>query len=184
MIEVSKSKHLKAQNLCDKGFFFHYFLATSTTKLVKIFKGLLFYAETHRVRILVFEIYQSCPVPLKSIYTKTSKSRCIVYFNSLTHPPPLLWLVGYINLLSNDVVVVVCFDVGFINWVGWHLARFPIHLLHHRMFSLISISVKRNLKNQDIYLSNVKLSNLLFLWGSSLQPCHTACLQLQIQSEF
>ena len=47
-------------------FFFHYSLATSMTNWVKIFTDLLFYAYVgiHQVRILVFDNYQRCPVPL------------------------------------------------------------------------------------------------------------------------
>ena len=58
-------KHLKAHNFVWQGcFFFHYYLATSTTNWAQIFTGLLFYAyvEIHQVRRLVFDNYQQCPV--------------------------------------------------------------------------------------------------------------------------
>ena len=56
--EVSKSSIRKCTTLCDKGdFFFHYYLAVSTTVRAQIFTGLLFYAyvEIHQVRRLVFD---------------------------------------------------------------------------------------------------------------------------------
>jgi hypothetical protein len=43
--KVSKSSIWKHTTSCDKGvFFFHYYLATSTTNWAQIFTGLLFYA--------------------------------------------------------------------------------------------------------------------------------------------
>ena len=49
--------------------FFHILFATSTTNWVQIFTGLLFcaYLEIHKVRILVFDNYQRCPVSLKQL---------------------------------------------------------------------------------------------------------------------
>ena len=46
--------------------FFRYSLATSITNYVKIFTDLLFYAYVgiHQVRIMVFDNFQTCPVPL------------------------------------------------------------------------------------------------------------------------
>ena len=59
--EVSKSsiwKHTTLCDMCDKVvFFFHYYLATSTTNCAQIFTALLFYAyvEIHQVRRVVFD---------------------------------------------------------------------------------------------------------------------------------
>ena len=71
-----KFKHLKAHNLCDKGAFFPYFLATSMTNWVQIFSGLLFYTyvEIHQMRRLVFDNYQRCPVP--SRMKRVSAGQC------------------------------------------------------------------------------------------------------------
>ena len=62
--------------------FFHYSLATSMTNWVQIFTGLLFYAYVgiHQVRILAFDNYQMCPVPLKTNHHR------VVYFESTASP--------------------------------------------------------------------------------------------------
>ena len=50
-------------------FFFHFYLATSSTNWAQIFTGFLFYAnvEINQVRRLVFDTYQKCPLSLKQI---------------------------------------------------------------------------------------------------------------------
>ena len=60
--------HLNAHNFVWPGwFFFHYYLATSTTNWAQIFTGLLFYAYVaiHLMRRRVFDNYQQCPVSLR-----------------------------------------------------------------------------------------------------------------------
>ena len=59
--EVSKPSIWKHTTLCEKRvFFFHHYLANSTTNWAQIFTGLLFYVyvEIHKVRRLVFDNYQ------------------------------------------------------------------------------------------------------------------------------
>ena len=73
--EISKSSIWKRTTPCGtvwKGcFFFHYYLPTLITDWAQIFTGLLFYAyvEIHKVRRLVFDNYQYCPVFLKALDT-------------------------------------------------------------------------------------------------------------------
>ena len=75
--------HLKAHKLVQQWCFFRYSLATSMAHRVKIFTDLLFYAYVGlpQVRILVFDNYQKCPVPLSLIY---------MYFGICTYGKSLL----------------------------------------------------------------------------------------------
>ena len=74
-------KQLKAHIFAQQGcFFFHYSLATSMTNWVKMSTDLLFYAlyvEVH-VRILVFDNYQRCQVPLSPLILNL----CVLLFFS------------------------------------------------------------------------------------------------------
>ena len=70
--EIPKLNIWEHKTSCDdKGiFYFHYYLANSTTNWVQIFTGFLFYAyiyyaEIHQLRKPVFVTYQRCPVSLK-----------------------------------------------------------------------------------------------------------------------
>ena len=60
---------LKAHKFVQqRRFLFHYSRTFSTTDWVQIFTDLLFYAYVgiHKVRVLVFDNYQRCPVPLNT----------------------------------------------------------------------------------------------------------------------
>ena len=58
--------HLKANKVMQQGSFFcHCSLATAMTNVVQIFTDLLCFAYDgiHQVRKLVFDNYQTCPMP-------------------------------------------------------------------------------------------------------------------------
>ena len=69
-------RHLKAPILQQGCFFFYYSLAPSFTNWVKSFTDLLLFAYVgiHQVKILVFDNYYRCPMPLKVTVIQDSSS--------------------------------------------------------------------------------------------------------------
>ena len=85
--------------LCNRSvFYFHNSLATPMTNWVQIFTDFLFYefVGIHQVRILVFDNYQMCPVPL----TVTSGMWCNLHIDQRSRA---LWTI--IGLLWVQVKV-------------------------------------------------------------------------------
>ena len=74
-------RRLKARKFVQKKWFFlfHYSRTTWMTNWVQIFTDLLFYAYVgiHKVRVLVFDNYQRCPVPLNTY------SNCLLFITCL-----------------------------------------------------------------------------------------------------
>ena len=76
--------HLKAHKVMQQGCFSHHCsLATSMTNIEsKLFTDILFYlfARIHQVRILVFDNYQTCLVPLTVVNCSGRETRPLVSY--------------------------------------------------------------------------------------------------------
>ena len=70
---VSKSSIRKHTTSCDKGVFFHYYLATSTTDWAQIFTGLLFYAY-----VGIHQLWRLVPI-VSSVFKFASWITCDSY---------------------------------------------------------------------------------------------------------
>ena len=95
--------YLKAETFVQQGcFFFHHFLATSMTNRAQLFTDLVLYADVgiHQVRRLVFDNYQTFPVPLREKYNN--------FLKQIYPIRPRFGVLIYIGLIGINVFLILC----------------------------------------------------------------------------